>query len=62
MASPIGSASQRTQALNTGSLARTGSKAAALIEGVNLIRASRSASWGTPSSSVKLPSTVVPFR
>lgn len=61
-ASPTGSASQRTQALNTVSLAGTRSKAEALIEGVNVIRASRSASSGTPSSSVKLPSTVVPFR
>ena len=59
-ASTTGNASQ--QALNTVSLAGYKSKAAALIEGIDVIRASRSASSGTPNSGVKLPSTVVPFR
>ena len=55
-------ASQRSQASNTARVVGTKSKAAALVEAINAIHVSRSASSGTPSSGVQLPSTIVPFR
>jgi hypothetical protein len=55
-------ASQRSQASNTARVVGTKSKAAALVEAIDAIHVSRSASLGTPSSGVELPSTIVPFR
>jgi len=59
----VSSARQPTQSLGTPVVFGTGSKAAAVLEAIRVVRASRSPSASSATTSgVLLPKTVVPFR
>lgn len=55
------SSSQRGQTAGTPVLL-TGSKTAALVQGVRILRNSRAMSSGTSASGIQLPTAVVPFH